>query len=97
MRASALVTFDPQLEEGDVLLHCGHLGGQALDELRWTRFTPRLPFERPDGATAHARWRVVCSSCADAAGGELDAGVLVAHATWSGPAPALMVLPDDLN
>jgi hypothetical protein len=54
-----------QPQDGDTILHCGHLG-RSEDVTRspyWFQYEAPIRFARPDETSGEAAWFMICEGC----------------------------------
>lgn len=54
-----------QPQDGDTILHCGHLGRSkiVLHPAHWFKFDGSIGFQRPDSSHGEAEWFAACEPC----------------------------------
>ena len=79
-----------QPEDGDTILHCGHLGqsARAHHPAHWFKYVEPIRFERPDGTRGAAEWFAACEPCF-VKHGEKVANYARGDSIWTGDAPAI--------
>ena len=84
----AFIKDPPQ--DGDTILHCGHLGRSLIVRrpAHWFKFDEHIDFERPDGSHGAAEWFAACESCF-IKHGEKAATRVRGDVIWTGNEPAI--------
>ena len=79
-----------QPQDGDTILHCGHLGRSKIVQhpAHWFKFDGHIRFERPDGSRGEAEWFAACEPCF-IKHGEKVANRARGDGVWTGDAPAI--------
>lgn len=56
-----------QPEDGEIILHCGHLGPEHGEKWHWIKVEAGsgvpAEFSRADGSVGRSRWVCLCSTC----------------------------------
>ena len=76
-----------QSQEGDVVVHCGHIT-EDTDIHFW--YCDDLPFRRPDGTWGSAKWILGCDRCAKAARGNPRGILIRGDSVWKGNEPSVI-------
>jgi len=77
---------DDQPEDGDTILHCGHLCHDIT--AHWFKYVDPIGFMRPDRSCGQATWFAACEACFIRHGQESPSFVR-GDAVWSGNEPVI--------
>lgn len=76
-----------QPKDGDLVLHCGHLGQSYPGERwHWFEYDPPTKFKRPDGTKGEASWLVACNACFERHGEKVP---VRGDGRWKGDEPVI--------
>lgn len=78
-----------QPRDGNIILHCGHVGDARSGASHWWKFPSPVSFHRPDGTQGLSEWIVSCQACNDAADGDAAKIAIRGDGKWNGDAPII--------